>query len=71
MKKILLFLVALIGTIGISTMVSADVPSTIDFNKIHKVWSDEFDGNELNSDYWECQVGNGSQYGVYEWGNNE
>ena len=31
------------------------------------VWSDEFDGTELDLDKWECQIGNGSG----GWGNNE
>ena len=31
------------------------------------VWSDEFDGTELDTSKWECQIGNGSG----GWGNNE
>lgn len=42
------------------------------------VWSDEFDGsgsnvdtNGVNLDKWAYQLGNGSDYGVANWGNNE
>ncbi|MCR4561617.1 MAG: glycoside hydrolase family 16 protein [Bacilli bacterium] len=35
-------------------------------------WSDEFEGNSLNKDYWEPQIGNGWNYGqLWEWGNAE
>lgn len=35
------------------------------------VWSDEFDGTELSSANWGYQLGDGSQYGLIGWGNNE
>ncbi|MDP4089212.1 MAG: carbohydrate binding domain-containing protein, partial [Bacillota bacterium] len=35
------------------------------------VWSDEFDGNTLNSTKWAYQNGTGAQYGIDGWGNNE
>lgn len=35
------------------------------------VWSDEFEGNELDESVWEIQKGDGSDYGLYRWGNNE
>ena len=35
------------------------------------VFHDEFDGDSLNENYWSYQYGNGSQYGVYDWGNSE
>ena len=31
------------------------------------VWSDEFDGNSLNTDYWVYDIGTGE----WGWGNNE
>ena len=34
------------------------------------VWSDEFDGNELNEDNWSFQIGNGCPQ-LCGWGNNE
>lgn len=35
------------------------------------VWSDEFDGSTINSDNWNIETGDGSQYGISGWGNNE
>lgn len=35
------------------------------------VWSDEFDGNSLNSENWNIQNGDGSEYGLTAWGNAE
>lgn len=36
------------------------------------IWSDEFDGTELDLTKWEPQIGDGSDYGVPSgWGNNE
>ena len=34
-------------------------------------WSDEFEGTALNTAYWEPQIGDGTNYNVYRWGNNE
>lgn len=34
-------------------------------------WSDEFDGSVLNDSNWNIQTGDGSQYGIQGWGNNE
>lgn len=35
------------------------------------VWQDEFDGTILDSTKWEIQEGDGSEYGLWRWGNNE
>jgi cysteine-rich repeat protein len=35
------------------------------------VWADEFDGSSVNPARWEFQTGDGSQYGIPGWGNNE
>jgi len=35
------------------------------------VWSDEFDGATLNTDNWNIQTGDGSEYGLTAWGNAE
>lgn len=35
------------------------------------VWSDEFEGTELNLDNWEYQLGDGRAEGLRGWGNNE
>ncbi len=35
------------------------------------VWSDEFDGDSLDTTKWDYQYGTGSQYGLDGWGNSE
>jgi beta-glucanase (GH16 family) len=35
------------------------------------VWSDEFDGAQLDPETWFFEEGDGSQYGIPGWGNNE
>lgn len=35
------------------------------------IWSDEFNGTQLDESKWEVMLGNGSDYGIWEWGNNE
>lgn len=35
------------------------------------VWSDEFDGTSLSDENWTAETGDGSQYGIPGWGNNE
>lgn len=35
------------------------------------VWSDEFDGNELDRSVWNVDIGNGQASGLEGWGNNE
>ncbi len=35
------------------------------------VWSDEFDGDTLNTANWSPQLGDGSEFGLVRWGNNE
>lgn len=35
------------------------------------VWSDEFDGETLDTDKWRFQLGTGTEYGLIDWGNNE
>ncbi len=45
-------------------------PKELDFTNL--VWSDEFDGETLNPDNWEIQLGDGTGYGLPSgWGNNE
>jgi len=34
-------------------------------------WSDEFNGNELNTSNWTYEIGNGCNQGICGWGNNE
>ena len=40
---------------------------TMDPSDMKLVWSDEFNGTSLNTDYWTYEIGNGS----WGWGNNE
>jgi len=35
------------------------------------VWSDEFEGEELDESKWSYQLGRGGNYGLVNWGNNE
>ena len=35
------------------------------------VWSDDFNGTELDENKWDIQLGDGSDYGLWQWGNNE
>ena len=35
------------------------------------VWSDEFNGSEIDQSKWSFQTGTGSQYGLWGWGNGE
>ncbi|WP_160691242.1 carbohydrate binding domain-containing protein [Clostridium sp. C2-6-12] len=35
------------------------------------VWSDEFNGNSLDTNKWSYQYGNGTEYNAVDWGNNE
>ena len=35
------------------------------------IWSDEFDGNTLDSSKWNIQTGDGTAQGIPGWGNNE
>lgn len=35
------------------------------------VWSDEFDAAQLDPEVWFFESGDGSQYGIPDWGNNE
>jgi beta-glucanase (GH16 family) len=46
-----------------NVVVSSDDPDY--FSKLELVWSDEFEGNEVNTDFWTFETGSGG------WGNNE
>ena len=35
------------------------------------VWEDNFDGNSLDNSKWTHDIGTGTQYGLYGWGNGE
>jgi beta-glucanase (GH16 family) len=57
---------------------STDIPASSSSNEVSYVpsgyslrWSDEFTGSALNSSYWTPMLGNGNDYGIWGWGNNE
>ncbi len=47
------------------------IPTSVEGFGWELVWSDEFNGTELNGDFWTAETGDGSQYGISGWGNNE
>ena len=49
--------------LAVSSMAHAQCPTL--------VWSDEFNGTELDLSKWEPQIGDGCNYGICQWGNNE
>lgn len=59
MKKILLFA-------GIILAVNVVIGQNWEL-----VWSDEFDGDALDTTKWSYMTGTGSEYGLDRWGNNE
>jgi len=51
-----------------------DIPETIqvdDGDLLTLVWSDEFNDAQLDPEVWFFETGDGSQYGIPGWGNNE
>lgn len=42
-----------------------------DQDRIGLVWSDEFDGSTIDSQYWTYDLGDGTSEGIPGWGNNE
>ena len=72
MKKILALFAVLTASFCLSIPAFAATPdANLDINKFVIQWQDEFDGTALNESYWTPQIGNGNNYGVWEWGNNE
>ncbi len=51
--------------------ISSCSESKVDQNGYELVYSDEFDGNELDENKWEAMLGNGEKYGNPGWGNGE
>ena len=56
-----------------TTTSATQVPELIETpgGKWKLLWHDEFDGPEVNEDYWTFEKGNGIAYGVPGWGNGE
>ena len=47
------------------------LPGKLSGQEWQLVWSDEFDGESLDQDKWSYMIGDGSDYGIPGWGNNE
>lgn len=58
---------ALLGAIGVCAITCSSTAG----EPWELVWSDEFDGTSLDLTNWEPMIGNGAEYGVPGWGNNE
>jgi beta-glucanase (GH16 family) len=61
------------GNVNISnpTLTVADNAPVIAGGALTLVWSDEFNGPRLDPQKWYFESGDGSQYGIPGWGNNE
>ena len=57
------------GMIALLTACQNKSSSIPEYEGYKLFWSDEFDGEELNTDYWECMIGDGSPN--VGWGNSE
>ncbi|MFI4891836.1 MAG: family 16 glycosylhydrolase [Phycisphaerales bacterium JB058] len=55
---------ALLASILFGSCVHAQAPYQL-------VFADEFDGTQLDTNIWEYMIGNGHNYGLAGWGNNE
>ena len=71
-----IFNVAVGGNLG--GQVETDFPREmlVDYIKVYDQdgnldWQDDFEGEEVNEDYWTYEVGNGHKQGIPGWGNNE
>lgn len=69
MKKLIAFALTLAASLCISVTAfgALSLPSAIDKSAMNLKWSDEFEGTELNTQYWNTEWGNGTN----GWGNNE
>lgn len=57
--------------IGNPTLQRVDNDAVSPGDTLTLVWSDEFDGAQLDPETWFFEEGDGSQYGIPGWGNNE
>jgi beta-glucanase (GH16 family) len=55
----------------LTTYVNTAVPPGAPEDTLTLVWSDEFDGTQLNNRNWFFETGDGTEYGIPGWGNNE
>ena len=73
-KRILLTILLMVCTLGLLACSKEkkfeDNPDKTD-EGFELVWHDEFDGETLDLTKWDYQYGNGGEYGISGWGNNE
>lgn len=55
----------------LTTYINDEVEPGAPEDTLTLVWSDEFDGAQLNNRIWFFETGDGSEYGIPGWGNNE
>ena len=53
------------------SLLSLDNSAIAPGGALNLVWSDEFDASQLDPEIWYFETGDGSQYGIPGWGNNE
>lgn len=71
-----IFNVAVGGNLGGQVDTTFPKEMLVDYIKVYDQdgnldWEDNFDGEEVNKDYWTYEVGNGHEKGIPGWGNNE
>ncbi len=71
--KALIIAIVMVTTLGCTTIpiTSAPYSEDKDINFTNLVWSDEFDGDTLNQENWNYNLGTGASVGLVGWGNNE
>lgn len=72
MRKIVTFIATIVAVFAFSTGVSASYNQStlmIDSSDMKMIWSDEFNGTELNTNNWAYDIGTGGSNPG--WGNNE
>lgn len=71
-----IFNVAVGGNLGGEVDTTFPKKMLVDYIKVYDQngnldWQDDFEGEEINRDYWSFEVGNGHEQGIPGWGNNE
>lgn len=67
MKSIVVLALLMSSVCILNSCKQSDPPS---FSRV-LIWSDEFNGSELDENKWEVQLGTGASVGLSQWGNNE
>lgn len=69
---LILVLITIFTALAITSCAGENKPAPAgDEGEWELVWSDGFEGTELDSSKWEYQLGTGAEYGLTGWGNNE